>query len=81
MQTSAQHHVMRHAQSEADEYETCQQARGVPPLITATAAALLIGKIVGAAADDEAHVQRALAPLLEIARLVANTWLPENVKH
>jgi hypothetical protein len=72
---------MHHAQSEADDYEQCQQMRGIPPLITATAAAMLIGKIVGAAADDDAQVRRALAPLTELMRLVANTWLPEKVTH
>jgi hypothetical protein len=81
MQTSTQHQVMHHAQAEADEVEQRQHLRGIPPLITATAAAMLIGKIVGAAADDDAQVRRALAPLTELMRLVANTWLPEEVKH
>jgi hypothetical protein len=50
-------------------------------LQTATAAAMLIGKIIGEASDDEAHIQRALTPLLEIIRLTATNWLEVNIKH
>jgi len=80
--TNTQHReVMRNAQTDADDFVLCQLIRGVPVLVTATACALVIGKIIGSISDDHAQAQRALEPLLEIARLTAAECLPVKVQH
>jgi hypothetical protein len=48
---------------------------GFSPTHLAGAAVMLAGKIVGSAADDEAHVQRGLAHLIKIMNLTASDFL------
>jgi hypothetical protein len=62
-------------------FEASQNGRGVHPMKTAAACAMLCGKIVGAAADDEAHVQQGLEHLIKIMNLTAADWLAAQIKH
>ena len=63
-------------------FEALQNGRGVHPMKIAASAAMLIGKIVGEAADDEAHVQQGLEQLIEIMNLLRQRRLAaQQVKH
>jgi hypothetical protein len=63
--------LLHDALAGAVDFEAQQQSSGIPPLETAAAAAMMIGLIVGERADDVAQVERALAPLAKIIRLIA----------
>jgi hypothetical protein len=70
------------AQAGATAFAAWQEARGVAPIHIAGAAAVLIGRIVGTVADDEAHVQRGLEHLLKVMRLTAANYLAaQQLKH
>ena len=76
--------MMRDALAGAADFEAHQQARGIPPLETAAAGAMLIGMIIGEGADDLAQLERALGHLVAMIRAVAVDVLAERqhgVKH
>jgi hypothetical protein len=63
-------------------FEALQNTRGVHPMKIAASAAMLIGKIIGAASNDEAHVQQGLEHLIKIMNVCAADWLAaQQVKH
>ena len=62
-------------------FEAMQTMRGIHPMKTAASAAMLIGRIIGAAAADEEHVQEGLEQLIKIMNLCAADWLAAQVKH
>jgi hypothetical protein len=67
---------------EAIELYLESEARGVTPLMTALAAAMLIGQIIGSAATDEAHIDEGLDHLAGIMRSTALGWLGmQEVRH
>jgi hypothetical protein len=67
--------VQQAALTEAIDWYLCAKARGVTPITTVTAAAMLIGQIIGSQADNEAHVQYGLDQVLDMMRLTAHDWL------
>jgi hypothetical protein len=67
---------------EAADFELCQQIRGVPPMVTVGAMALVIGKLLGSAADDEDHLQRGVEYLISVIAMTATNHLAaKEVKH
>ena len=72
--------IMNDALAGAIAFEAQQQSRGIPPLETAAAAAMLIGLIVGGGADDAAQVERALAHLMKVMRLIAVDCVMERLQ-
>jgi hypothetical protein len=70
------------AQAGATAFAAWQEARGIPPIHIAGAAAVLIGRIVGTVADDQAHVEQGLEHLLKVMRLTASDYLAaQQMKH
>jgi hypothetical protein len=78
-----QQQLMHEALAGAVDFEAHQQARGIPPLQTAAAGAMLIGLILAEGADDLPQLERAIEHLVEVIRLVATDVLAEKqgVKH
>jgi hypothetical protein len=66
---------------EAADFELCQTIRGVPPMVTVGAMALVIGKLLGTASDDEAHLQRGVEYLISVIAMTAANHLAAKVKH
>jgi hypothetical protein len=66
---------------EAADFELCQELRGIPPMITVGAMALVIGKLLGTASDDEAHSQRGAEYLISVIAMTAANHLAGKIKH
>jgi hypothetical protein len=73
------HTIRKAAVDEAIDWLLMAEARGVPTLTTATAAAMLIGQIFGSNANDEAHLQFGLDQMMNIARVTGKDWLGVRV--
>lgn len=61
--------------TEAVDWYLQARARGVTPLTAVTAAAMLIGQIIGSSADNEAKMQFGLDQVSDMMRLTAHDWL------
>jgi uncharacterized caspase-like protein len=72
--------LMHDALAGAVAFEAQQQSRGIPPLESAAAAAMLIGLILGEDADDASQAERALGHLTKVMRLIAIDCLMEKQK-
>jgi hypothetical protein len=67
---------------EAADFLLCQEVRGIPPMVTVGAMALVIGTLLGSAADDEAHLQRGVEYLISVISMTAvNHLAAKEVKH
>jgi hypothetical protein len=71
-------YIMNDAFAGAIAFEADQHSRGIPPVETAAAAAMLIGLIVGEGADDVAQVERALGHLIKVMQLIAADCVSER---
>jgi hypothetical protein len=78
MQIDLSETAMSQALAGAIELEADQQRRGIPPLKTAAAAAMLVGLIIGEGAESAAQMERALDHLVAFIRLIANDCLSER---
>jgi hypothetical protein len=67
--------VRQAAIDEAIDWRRLAQDRGMTPMTTVITAAMLIGQIVGASADDEARMESGLEQILSMARAAAKDWL------
>jgi len=63
--------IERDALNEALALYLDQTQRGVAPITTVTAAAMLIGQIIGSAAKNREHIDRGLEHLASLIRLTA----------
>jgi hypothetical protein len=66
--------IKQAAINEAIDWLLMAEARGVTPITTITAAALLIGQIAGSSADNEANLQAGLDHIFSMARLTAKDF-------
>jgi hypothetical protein len=67
--------------SEAADFELCQEIRGIPPMVTVAAMAKVIGKLLGTASDDDAHLGRGLEYLFNVIGMTAANHLAGKVRH
>lgn len=70
--------MMKEALAGAVDFEAHQQARGIAPLETAAAGAMLIGMIIGEGADDVDQIERGIGHLVKMMRAVATDFLAQR---
>ena len=66
----------------AEAWDKVTTQNGIPPLMTMTASALLIGKIAGCSGNDEDQLERGLGVVFDLIRMTAKQWLAGSaIKH
>jgi hypothetical protein len=72
------HAIEQAAHAELQSFFLRQHERKVPPLVTAVAAAMLIGKIFGLAARDAEHLRQGLNQMISLMLVLAADVLAQR---